>query len=100
LSPTANLIAHLDVGLIAGPCIKEFLDEAEPWPNSRHLDQIDAASTAFSHLTMNPGLDYSKAHEAAVRQHGLSGLIFSGWWAVTVVGVSIFSHPAAPSTRR
>jgi predicted phage terminase large subunit-like protein len=50
-----------NVGLVAGPWIPEFLHEAEPWPNAKFLDQIDAAAMAFSHLTMNPGLDYSKA---------------------------------------
>jgi predicted phage terminase large subunit-like protein len=37
--------------------IPEFLEEAESWPHSPHLDQVDAAAQAFHHLTNQVGYD-------------------------------------------
>jgi phage terminase large subunit-like protein len=45
------------VRLVAGPWITDFLDEAEAYPNSRFLDQIDAAAMAFAHLAKRAGYD-------------------------------------------
>jgi phage terminase large subunit-like protein len=35
--------------------IQDFLDEAESFPNSPHLDQVDAAAMAFHHLAVTVG---------------------------------------------
>lgn len=48
-----------NVWLKAGPWVENFLIEAEPWPQSRYLDQIDAAAMAFNHLTL--GTQYTLA---------------------------------------
>jgi predicted phage terminase large subunit-like protein len=44
-----------NVRLVAGPWVTDFLEEAEAYPNSRYLDQIDAATMAFHHLTTAAG---------------------------------------------
>jgi predicted phage terminase large subunit-like protein len=46
-----------NVRLFAGPWIPDFIEEAESWPNGPHLDQIDAAAMAFTHLTAYDGYD-------------------------------------------
>jgi hypothetical protein len=38
------------VKLLAGPWVKDFLDEAELFPFSAHDDQVDAAALAFNKL--------------------------------------------------
>jgi hypothetical protein len=35
--------------------VTDFLEEAEAYPNSRYLDQIDAAAMAFHHLATTVG---------------------------------------------
>jgi predicted phage terminase large subunit-like protein len=41
-----------NVFLHAGPWQEAFLEEAESWPHSPNLDQIDAAAMAFNHMTL------------------------------------------------
>jgi predicted phage terminase large subunit-like protein len=53
--PFAAQVQGGGVRLVAGLWINEFLEEAEAYPNSRHLDQIDAAAMAFRYLTNSPG---------------------------------------------
>jgi phage terminase large subunit-like protein len=45
--------------LYAGSWHEDFLEEAESWPNSPQLDQIDAAAMAFNHLTLRDTYDQS-----------------------------------------
>ena len=52
--PFAAQVQGGNVYLHAGPWVQDFLDEAESFPNSPHLDQVDAAAMAFHHLT-KPG---------------------------------------------
>jgi predicted phage terminase large subunit-like protein len=59
--PFAAQVQGDNVRLVAGQWIPDFLEEAESWPNSPQLDQIDAAAQAFNHLTMGDGYDYSYA---------------------------------------
>jgi hypothetical protein len=42
---------------VQGIGIDDFLEESEAYPNSRHLDQIDAAAMAFHHLTASKDYD-------------------------------------------
>jgi phage terminase large subunit-like protein len=44
------------VYLHAGSWIPDFLDEAESFPNSPYLDQVDAAAVAFHHLATERGI--------------------------------------------
>jgi predicted phage terminase large subunit-like protein len=53
--PFAAQVQGGNVRLIAGPWINDFLEEAEAYPNSRYLDQIDAAAMAFRHLITGGG---------------------------------------------
>jgi len=53
--PFAAQVQGGTVRLVAGPWIADFLEEAEAYPNSHHLDQIDAAAMAFRYLTNSPG---------------------------------------------
>jgi predicted phage terminase large subunit-like protein len=53
--PFAAQVQGGNVRLIAGLWINDFLEEAEAYPNSRYLDQIDAAAMAFRHLTTGGG---------------------------------------------
>jgi predicted phage terminase large subunit-like protein len=53
--PFAAQVQGGTVRLVAGPWINDFLEEAEAYPNSRYLDQIDAAAMAFHHLTSGGG---------------------------------------------
>jgi len=46
-----------NVRLVAGPWVNDFREEAEAYPNSRFLDQIDAAAMAFAHLAKRAGYD-------------------------------------------
>jgi hypothetical protein len=46
-----------NVYLHAGSWVRDFLEEAESFPNSPHLDQVDAAAMAFHHLTKGPVYD-------------------------------------------
>jgi predicted phage terminase large subunit-like protein len=48
--PFAAQVQGGNVYLHAGPWVQEFLEEAESFPNSPHLDQVDAAAMAFHHL--------------------------------------------------
>jgi predicted phage terminase large subunit-like protein len=52
--PFAAQVQGGNVYLHAGPWVQDFLDEAESFPNSPYLDQVDAAAMAFHHLT-KPG---------------------------------------------
>jgi predicted phage terminase large subunit-like protein len=56
--PFAAQVQGGGVRLVAGPWIPDFLEEAEAYPNSRHLDQIDAAAMAFRYLTKFPGWSF------------------------------------------
>jgi predicted phage terminase large subunit-like protein len=51
--PFAAQVQGNNVWLVAGPWVPDFLEEAESWPHSPHLDQIDAATMAFAHLQGN-----------------------------------------------
>jgi predicted phage terminase large subunit-like protein len=53
--PFAAQCQASNVWLHAGPWMADFLEEAESFPLGSHLDQIDAASQAFHHLTAAPG---------------------------------------------
>jgi predicted phage terminase large subunit-like protein len=54
--PFAAQVQGNNVWLVAGPWIPDFIEEAESWPHSPHLDQIDAATMAFAHLQANDDL--------------------------------------------
>jgi len=53
--PFAAQVQGGNVRLVDGPWVADFLEEAEAYPNSRYLDQIDAAAMAFHHLTNAAG---------------------------------------------
>jgi predicted phage terminase large subunit-like protein len=53
--PFAAQVQGGTVRLVASLWINDFLEEAEAYPNARHLDQIDAAAMAFRYLTNAPG---------------------------------------------
>jgi predicted phage terminase large subunit-like protein len=53
--PFAAQVQGGNVRLVAGPWVTDFLEEAEAYPNSRYLDQIDAAAMAFHHLATTVG---------------------------------------------
>jgi predicted phage terminase large subunit-like protein len=53
--PFAAQVQGVNVRLVDGPWVPDFLEEAEAYPNARHLDQIDAAAMAFHHLTTGGG---------------------------------------------
>ena len=55
--PFAAQVQGGNVRLVAGAWVNDFLGEAEAYPNSRFLDQIDAAAMAFAHLVKGPGYD-------------------------------------------
>jgi predicted phage terminase large subunit-like protein len=55
--PFAAQVQGGNVYLHAGSWVQDFLEEAESFPNSPHLDQVDAAAMAFHHLTKGPGYD-------------------------------------------
>jgi len=55
--PFAAQVQGGNVRLVAGPWVTDFLEEAEAYPNSRFLDQIDAAAMAFAHLAKRAGYD-------------------------------------------
>jgi phage terminase large subunit-like protein len=48
--PYAAQVENDNVGLVAGPWVRDFLEEHELAPNGRTKDQWDAASGAFSRL--------------------------------------------------
>jgi len=50
--PFAAQVQGGNVFLCAGTWHEDFLEEAESWPNSPQLDQIDAAAMAFNHMTL------------------------------------------------
>ena len=50
--PFAAQVQAGNVWLVAGTWIPDFLDEAETWPASKYLDQVDACSGAFNRLTL------------------------------------------------
>ena len=52
--PFAAQVQGGNVSLVAGDWIRDFLDEAESFPNGKFKDQIDAASGAFARLTSVP----------------------------------------------
>ncbi len=54
-TPFATQVQGGNVRLVAGPWVPNFLEEAEAYPNSRYLDQIDAAAIAFHHLVTAAG---------------------------------------------
>jgi predicted phage terminase large subunit-like protein len=54
--PFAAQVQGNNVWLVAGRWIPDFIEEAESWPHSPHLDQIDAATMAFAHLQANDDL--------------------------------------------
>jgi predicted phage terminase large subunit-like protein len=53
--PFAAQVQGGNVYLHAGTWIPDFLEEAQSWPNSPQLDQLDASAQAFHHLTSAPG---------------------------------------------
>ena len=57
--PFAAQVQGGNVLLCAGRWVQDFLNELEQWPNGKTLDQGDAASMAFAHLTMGPVYDSS-----------------------------------------
>jgi predicted phage terminase large subunit-like protein len=56
--PFAAQVQGGNVLLVAGDWVKGFLEEAEPFPNGKFTDQIDAASGAFARLTTKPVFDW------------------------------------------
>jgi predicted phage terminase large subunit-like protein len=52
--PFAVQVQAENVFLVAGHWVRDFLDEAECFPNGKFKDQIDAASGAFVRLTSKP----------------------------------------------
>lgn len=62
--PFAAQVQGGNVRLIGGPWVNDFRDEAEAYPNSRFLDQIDAAAMAFAHLVKAPGYDLETLRRA------------------------------------
>ena len=52
--PFAAQVQGGNVSLVAGDWVRDFLDEAESFPNGKFKDQIDAASGAFARLTSEP----------------------------------------------
>jgi predicted phage terminase large subunit-like protein len=58
--PLAAQVQGGNVFLHAGSWHRDFLEEAESWPHSPQLDQIDAAAVAFNHLT--GGYDYDHSY--------------------------------------
>ena len=54
VEPFAAQVQGGNVFLVAGGWVRDFLDEAECFPNGKHTDQIDAASGAFARLTTRP----------------------------------------------
>jgi predicted phage terminase large subunit-like protein len=50
--PFAAQVQGGNVWLYAGPWQEDFLEEAESWPHSPNLDQIDAAAMAFNQMTL------------------------------------------------
>jgi len=58
--PFAAQVQGGNVRLVAGPWVTDFRDKAEAYPNSRFLDQIDAAAMAFAHLAKGPRYDRSR----------------------------------------
>jgi predicted phage terminase large subunit-like protein len=54
--PFAAQVQGGNVYLHAGSWIPDFLDEAESFPNSPYLDQVDAAAMAFHHLATERGI--------------------------------------------
>lgn len=63
-----------DIDLVPGAWVPAFLDEAEPWPESSHDDQLDALSTALMAMARTPdsGGDVHREEEAASRSDPLS----------------------------
>jgi predicted phage terminase large subunit-like protein len=59
--PFAAQVQGGNVLLHAGPWHEDFIEEAESFPNSPHLDQIDAAAMAFNHLALGDSYDQSYA---------------------------------------
>jgi predicted phage terminase large subunit-like protein len=53
--PFAAQVQGGNVYLHAGAWVQDFLDEAESFPNSPYLDQVDAAAMAFHHLATAVG---------------------------------------------
>jgi predicted phage terminase large subunit-like protein len=52
--PFAAQVQAENVFLVAGPWVRDFLDEAECFPYGKFADQIDAAAGAFARLTSRP----------------------------------------------
>jgi predicted phage terminase large subunit-like protein len=57
--PFACQVQNGNMWLVAGAWVQDFLTEAETWPQSQYLDQIDAASMAFNELTQGSRYDLS-----------------------------------------
>jgi predicted phage terminase large subunit-like protein len=49
-APFAAQVQNVNVFLIAGDWVLDFVDECEPWPNGKYKDQVDAAAGAFNKL--------------------------------------------------
>lgn len=56
-NPLAAQAEAGNVKLIAGPWVKDFLDELHSFPESKYDDQVDAASGAFNKLSLGIGRD-------------------------------------------
>jgi predicted phage terminase large subunit-like protein len=54
--PFAAQVQGGNMYLHAGSWIPDFLDEAESFPNSPYLDQVDAAAMAFHYLATERGI--------------------------------------------
>jgi hypothetical protein len=57
--PFAAQVQANNVWLVAGRWIQDFLEEMEPWPFGRTLDQGDAAAQGFNHLCGGPPYDHT-----------------------------------------
>lgn len=53
--PLAAQVEIGNVDLVDGPWVKAFLDEVELFPMGKFMDQVDAASRAFSELVQDTG---------------------------------------------
>lgn len=58
--PVAAAAEHGHFHVVKGPWVKEYLDEAEAFPDGPHDDQIDATSGAQTHLATGARLEWEK----------------------------------------
>jgi predicted phage terminase large subunit-like protein len=55
--PFCAAVQNGSVSLVAGTWVHAFRDECEAWPNSKYMDQVDAAAGAFAKLVAATAYD-------------------------------------------